>query len=200
MTFSFPESMSNISGDLIHGAHILDRENKDVIEKDPESLYSEMFHARFPADSFERLLSVSRNIGIILNDRNRPTPSRIVLEHLFTQKAFKQRIRTIHIATGTHKKPLNEDLRTILGNTYDTFKGLIHIHVAEDKGQHRFHGTTSRGTEVYLDKALDDNDFFILVNSVEPHYFAGFTGGRKSVIPGMAYFNTVEKNLRSQSE
>jgi len=57
-------------------------------------------------------------------------------------------------------------------------------------------GETSYNNAVYLNSALDDFEKLVVINSVEPHYFAGFTGGRKSFIPGVAKYETIERNHR----
>jgi nickel-dependent lactate racemase len=81
-----------------------------------------------------------------------------------------------------------------MGDTYESLKDRVHIHLAKDRPGHISYGKTSRGTPLFFDKELEGHDLYVFVNSVEPHYFAGFTGGRKSIIPGMAFFNTVEQN------
>jgi nickel-dependent lactate racemase len=55
-------------------------------------------------------------------------------------------------------------------------------------------GTTSRGTPVSFDRAVLEAGGIVTINSVEPHYFAGYTGGRKSFLPGVAGFGTIERN------
>ncbi len=55
-------------------------------------------------------------------------------------------------------------------------------------------GRTSRGTEVHLNRLVTDASSVVVIGSVEPHYFAGFTGGRKSFLPGVAAFETVRQN------
>jgi len=57
-------------------------------------------------------------------------------------------------------------------------------------------GVTSYGTPVLLNNKVDDADLIFTINSVEPHFFAGFTGGRKSIVPGLAAFSTVQTNHR----
>ena len=54
--------------------------------------------------------------------------------------------------------------------------------------------TDSQGQDFYLNKKIFEYDAVFIINSVEPHYFAGFTGGRKSLVPGLADFETIERN------
>ncbi|MCU0798239.1 MAG: nickel-dependent lactate racemase [Candidatus Thermoplasmatota archaeon] len=134
-------------------------------------------------------------IGLVLNDRNRPTPTSIVLEQIWAaHPSIFDKVMKVHIATGTHKAPTEDDLRAILGPLYTILRERVHIHDAKDEKVHRYICTTKLGTEVRIDRALDDQDILFFINSVEPHYFAGYTGGRKSILPGMAAFSTVERN------
>jgi len=55
-------------------------------------------------------------------------------------------------------------------------------------------GTTSRGNKIRINKLVTENDKLLVISSVEPHYFAGYTGGRKSILPGIAAYETIEKN------
>ena len=55
-------------------------------------------------------------------------------------------------------------------------------------------GTTHRGTPVYFNKKIFEYKNVVVINSVEPHYFAGYTGGRKSFLPGVAGYETIEHN------
>ena len=55
-------------------------------------------------------------------------------------------------------------------------------------------GRTARGTEIWVNRLLAEARSILLINSVEPHYFAGYTGGRKSLFPGLAGYETVWAN------
>lgn len=59
-----------------------------------------------------------------------------------------------------------------------------------------FLGRTRFGTEVHVNRHIVEADCLLIIGSVEPHYFAGYTGGRKSLIPGLAGYRTVEQNHR----
>jgi nickel-dependent lactate racemase len=153
--------------------------------------FSEHFRDRGLSDLMEGL----SKIGIVVNDRNRPTPTHLILEHLLNHEPWIiDRISCVVVATGSHKEPTESDMGTILGRAYSSLIEKVHIHRSRNREEHIPYGKTSRGTELYFDRALEDCDFLMLINSVEPHYFAGFTGGRKSIIPGIALFDTIEAN------
>ena len=168
---------------------------KDEECRDPERIIEEAFSDYRGRRNLKDILSRYENIGLIVNDNNRPTPTYLVTDHLLGKYDWlNDRISQIHIATGTHSPPDNESIERILGKAYSKLKGKVHIHDARDDGSHLDYGRTSRGTGLKFDGALEDHDLLILVNSVEPHYFAGYTGGRKSIIPGISHYDTVEQN------
>ncbi len=162
---------------------------------DPKSILSGSSDLEDHLSSLEEDIENGTRIGLVVNDRNRPTPTSIVLEHIWaTHPRIVDHIKKVHIATGTHKAPTEDDLGVILGPLYAILREKVHIHDAKDEKAHRYLCSTKLGTEVRIDGELDDQDNLLLINSVEPHYFAGYTGGRKSIMPGMAAFSTVEKN------
>ena len=127
----------------------------------------------------------------IVNDGHRATPSQLILEQL--AKIENHKITTIIIATGTHSPPTQMEIDQIVGR-YDkklNAKLLVHDSLSPDLVMI---GTTSQGTEVRINPIVKSFTRILCINSVEPHYFAGFTGGIKSLVPGLAAKTTVEKN------
>lgn len=95
------------------------------------------------------------------------------------------------VATGAHAPPTEEELIYIFG---PTFKGKrILIHDARRSPCKKV-GVTSRGTPVKFNESIFKYDRILIIGSVEPHYFAGFTGGRKGLLPGVSAFETIERN------
>ncbi|MBN1150084.1 DUF2088 domain-containing protein, partial [candidate division WOR-3 bacterium] len=133
--------------------------------------------------SFTKLL-------IVVNDQERNTPTAEILDVL-AKDPYIQKISSVIIASGTHKNPSEDQLNRILGK----FKPReIIFHESKDPQSLKFFGVSVFGNEIYLNRVLGDFDAVLAINSVEPHYFAGFTGGRKSFLPGIAGFSTIEKN------
>ena len=140
--------------------------------------------------SLGSFLADRRKILVVLNDHTRPTPSSIVLRKL---DLSGKDVTTI-IATGTHRSPNRAELSKILGGTVPPFGGKIAVHDSRDTAQLKFLGRTSRGTKLLLNQQVFDAEGIIVVGSVEPHYFAGFTGGRKFLLPALCGLESIVMN------
>ncbi len=143
--------------------------------------------------SMEEFVEGAQNVLIIVNDATRATPTAEVLDSVVPFLDGGPEL-TFLVATGTHRSPTEEQLRTIFGRHLDRFRDMIEVHDARDESKLVSVGTTTRGTPVTFNKLAVDAERIITINSVEPHYFAGFSGGRKSFLPGIAGFKTIEAN------
>lgn len=137
-------------------------------------------------------LEGKKTVCLVLNDLTRPTPTASILEALLPHLAGVD--LSFIIATGTHKPPAKPELRKIMGRFYEEYSSSVYAHESRDEESLRYAGETSRGTSVYFNKVVWEVDGLLNINSVEPHYFAGFTGGRKSFLPGLSSYKTVTKN------
>lgn len=181
-----------IDQELLKGCHILEKELKRELLNPRETVRRRI--EQFLNENDEDPLS-GKKIGIIINDTDRPTPSYLVLEELLDSvPGIEKTVSRVYIATGTHRPSTEEDLGTLLGDTYDTLKTRVFVHDNSDREAHSSIGITERKTEVLVQGSLNEHDNIVIINSVEPHYFAGFTGGRKSIVPGLAAYETVEHN------
>ncbi len=143
--------------------------------------------------SFQNFLSAAGRLIVIVNDATRPTPTALILETV--SDLLQASAAEFIIATGAHRAPAEEELGFIFGSTLERFRGKISVHDARTDEMFML-GTTSRGTEVLLNAKIKQADRILIIGSVEPHYFAGFTGGRKGLLPGVAAFSTIEQNHR----
>lgn len=129
---------------------------------------------------------------VIINDGHRSTPSHKIINALVSLTP-NHKIEKIIIATGTHKPPTEKELFNIF--KMKPIQLGIEIIIHNSKADNLIYkGKTSRGTEIHLNPIIDEYEQILCINSVEPHFFAGFTGGVKSIIPGLAGIKTVEKN------
>ncbi|OLS27160.1 MAG: hypothetical protein HeimC2_12700 [Candidatus Heimdallarchaeota archaeon LC_2] len=136
-------------------------------------------------------LIISSPTLVIVNDGHRSTPSHKIIDILLTIPNHK--MEKIIIATGTHKPPTNKELFQIFRTHTNKLGVEVVIHDSQADNL-IYKGTTERGTEIHLNPIVDEYEQILCINSVEPHFFAGFTGGVKSIIPGLAGKKTVEKN------
>ena len=83
----------------------------------------------------------------------------------------------------------------IFGELYDVLQGRIHSHDSRERPDGA-PGRSKNGTEMAVNEMAVNADRLVIITSVEPHYFAGYTGGRKSFLPGVASYKTIEQNHR----
>ncbi|MDR2185080.1 MAG: nickel-dependent lactate racemase [Treponema sp.] len=142
-------------------------------------------------------LAGGRRVLIIINDATRPTPTEAVLGALLPvieRSGIETEGLTLLVATGAHRAPAEEEYRQILGGFYDKLRSRCVHHDARKDEDMADLGSTRNGTPILLNKRLFEADRIIATGSVEPHYFAGFTGGRKAFLPGIAAYKTIQAN------
>ena len=139
-------------------------------------------------------LSGGGNVLFIVNDATRPTPTACVLDVVF--QAVKPANAKYIVATGAHRTPTLDEYRQIFSKFYDELSPRIYAHDARSDKDMVYIGTSRNGTRLYVNKLAMEADKIIIISSVEPHYFAGYTGGRKSFFPGIASYKSIEDNHR----
>ncbi|WP_367343597.1 nickel-dependent lactate racemase [Methanomethylovorans sp.] len=144
-------------------------------------------------ESFATFSRKSDKLLVLVNDATRPTPTSKVLKELYPFLRDHPDVKFL-IATGAHRGPTEDELRYIFGDLLDEFRGRIHVHDALKDEDMVFLGRSSNGTEMYLNRLITETKNVLVIGSVEPHYFAGYTGGRKSFLPGVAAYRTIEMN------
>lgn len=145
-------------------------------------------------DALTLPFQIDRETLVIVNDLDRPTPTEIIFTALVDTHPDITSC-DILVATGAHKLTEDPDVikRAILGDFSSTHTGGFHIHNCWDDPMMRV-GATRRGTEVTVSGWLFSYGRIAAVGSVEPHWFAGYTGGRKSLIPGVSAYETIRQN------
>lgn len=142
--------------------------------------------------SFDEFIAGARDLLFIVNDHTRPTPTAKVLEVIYDKVKDKD-VKFI-IATGIHRGPYEDELDFIFGKYYTILKDRIYVHDSRKDEDMVYLGTSSAGTEMYVNRLGVEAHKLVPISSVEPHYFAGYTGGRKSLLPGIASYKTIEQN------
>jgi nickel-dependent lactate racemase len=167
-------------------------EANDVAIQDEKETINQAISNPTKSKNFKDFLKDANNVLIIVNDATRPTPTEKILDSIFDDVS-KVNYKFI-IATGAHRGPTEEEFIQIFGSFYPKIKENIIVHDAKKSDEMVYLGDSNNGTPMYVHKASANADKIIIISSVEPHYFAGYTGGRKSFLPGIAGFNTIEAN------
>ena len=141
------------------------------------------------------LVRGKRRILLITSDHTRPVPSRITMPLLLEEIRAGQPDAeiTILIATGMHRPTTQEELISKFGADIAIREKIV-VHNAYDESAMAFFGTLPSGGELWLNALLREADLVLSEGFIEPHFFAGFSGGRKSILPGIASERTVRYN------
>jgi len=166
--------------------------NKVPIKKQDELIENSLKNP-IGSEPYDTFIKNSDRLLVIVNDATRPTPTAKVLEYLSPFLSKHSDIKFL-IATGCHRAPTNEEYKFIFGKSYEIFKNRIYSHDSRKNEDMVYLGDSKNGTRMHINKLVTEYQNIIVIGSVEPHYFAGFTGGRKSFLPGVASYKTIEMN------
>jgi len=145
------------------------------------------------------LVRSSDTVAIVCNDITRPTPYRTILPAMLDELSHVPDAKIVFfIATGTHRANTPDELRQMLGEQV-TGRFRIVQNDANDRDSHRLVGTTESGNEIWIHKEYLGCDVRILTGFIEPHFFAGFSGGGKACMPGLALLDTITNNHSPQN-
>jgi len=131
---------------------------------------------------------------VLICDITRPVPNGVLLPPVIEsllQAGIKPEAITVLVATGLHRPNEAAELRELVGNDWVLETVRVVNHFARNDHDHVLVGTTSRGTVVRLDKRLVAAELKIATGLVEPHFMAGYSGGRKVIAPGVAHAETI---------
>ncbi len=143
--------------------------------------------------SLKDFLKDAKDVLFLVNDATRPTPTARVLDII--EKDIEGHQVSFLVATGCHRGPTQgEYLQIFSEKHYSRYKDRIFAHDARKSEDMVLLGTSKNGTEMRINRMGVEAHKIVIISSVEPHYFAGYTGGRKSFLPGIAAFETIEQN------
>lgn len=154
----------------------------------------EAFDSPFDSSPLQEILSADESVLIVVSDATRATGSAQVVNLLvrrIIQIGIAPQDIAIIFSTGIHRAVSSDEKRELLTPfIFQRIKTLDHD--AHDPNNLVVIGETRHGTRVELNRALRDFSHIILTGAIGFHYFAGFTGGRKSICPGLASAHTIE--------
>jgi nickel-dependent lactate racemase len=140
-------------------------------------------------------------VAVVFSDITRPTPNALIVPTVLGELAAagvpRDRI-TLFNSTGTHRLNTRAELVGMLGEDVVSRHRIVQ-NDARAAGEHVAVGTTRSGNEILVQKEFAACSFKILTGFIEPHFFAGFSGGGKAIMPGMAHLDTVMRNHNARN-
>lgn len=188
-------------GRTVQEAYISDDIELQVIDVDvpkvttpAEQLLKEAMDNPIGSDRVENLVKKEDQVLIVVNDHTRPGPNQAIVKELMTRLAAAgvpdENIRFI-IATGSHRASTDAEVANIIGAEYKERYRVI-MHNCTDKDSMAYLGKTASGMPLYVNKAVVESSFIITTGLIAPHHAAGYSGGRKSIVPGVAGLDTLK--------
>lgn len=181
----------NIEEEKIAGVLVSKTESYKV-DKTEQELVRDALENPINSLSLSVLCKDKKHVVVISSDHTRPVPSHITMPIILEEiRKYNKDVKiTILIATGMHRPTTHEELVNKYGEKIVNEEEIV-IHDAYDDKEMTFKGILPSGGELWVNKLVDECDFLMSEGFIEPHFFAGFSGGRKSVLPGIASKKTV---------
>lgn len=181
----------NIPNELI-GAVLTSQTEHYVPEKSETELVRDALNNPIGSIPLCELAKDKKHIVIISSDHTRPVPSHITMPIILEEiRKYNKDVKiSILIATGMHRASTHEELVAKYGEKIVNEETIV-MHDAYVDEDMTFKGILPSGGELWVNKLIDSADLLMSEGFIEPHFFAGFSGGRKSVLPGIASKKTV---------
>lgn len=192
---SIPYGKGQLSWELPYDGLLTSRVDQLKSEKTGRELVEEAMAHPIGSPTLRELAVGKKSCTIIISDHTRPVPSRDILPPMLRQlRQGNPDIQiTLLVATGFHRLTTKEELTAKLGEEIASAE-TIRVHDAFDPDSNVQIGILPSGAPLVIDRAAVETDLLVSEGFIEPHFFAGFSGGRKSVLPGVCDKTTVLGN------
>ena len=173
--------------------------NEYAPEADGAELVRRAMAAPIGSQKLSELARGKKKVVIIASDHTRPVPSKLIIPPMLAEirEGSPDAEITILIATGCHRGTTKDELIAKFGEEI-VKNEKIHIHDCDDRDMLVNIGTLPSGGQCEINRLAYEADLLVSEGFIEPHFFAGFSGGRKSVLPGVAGRKTVLANHCSE--
>ena len=196
-TYEFSYGKGTQKVDLPEEHIIYDLHGKEVaVEKDIATAALKAIRNPIDSKPLAEIVQPGEKVAIIVSDETRLCYTDqflpVIVKEL-NDKGIPDSDIDIVIATGTHRAQTPEEDILVLGEAM-VKRFRVHQHDCRDTANLVYMGTTSRGNKVYINKIVANADRVIATGAVILHPMAGFGGGRKAVVPGVAGLETINRN------
>ena len=140
-----------------------------------------------------------KKVVLIASDHTRPVPSKVIVPPMLAEirKGNPDADITILISTGCHRGTTQEELINKFGPEIVANEKIV-VHDCDDTENLTYIGKLPSGGDLIINRLAAEADLLVAEGFIEPHFFAGFSGGRKSILPGIASRKTVIYNHHGQ--
>jgi len=165
----------------------------------PSELVQKALRCPIGSPQLSELAKGKRKVVIIASDHTRPVPSRIIIPPMLAEirKGSPEAEITILIATGCHRGTTKAEICAKFGDEIAQNEHIV-VHDCDDVQNLVNIGTLPSGGSLCINRIAYEADLLVSEGFIEPHFFAGFSGGRKSVLPGIAGRESVLANHCSE--
>ena len=190
LTFEIPEN--RYKGELVSSLHSYQA------EKSQNDLVDDALANPIGAPPLHVMSQGKKKVVLIASDHTRPVPSKIIVPRMLAEirKGNPDADITILISTGCHRESTKEEMEYKFGEEI-TKREKIVMHNCDSPDVVNL-GKLPSGGELILNRLAAEADLLVSEGFIEPHFFAGFSGGRKSVFPGIASRKTVVYNHNAE--
>lgn len=184
----------NLEDERIQGVLRSEGANYKASEKE-EEIVRKALENPIGTERLRDLAEGKENIVVITSDHTRPVPSRLTLPLILKEIREKNKSAKVRIliATGFHRGTTKDEMLEKFGEDLVKNEEFV-VHDSRNKDDMVYLGTLPSGARLEINKLAVEADLLIAEGFIEPHFFAGFSGGRKSILPGIASFNSILEN------
>ncbi len=170
-----------------------------VAPKSPWELVGEALDNPIGTPKLSVMAEGKKKVVLIASDHTRPVPSKVIVPQMLAEirKGSPDADITILISTGCHRGTTKEELINKFGPEIVEQEKIV-VHDCDDTENLTYLGKLPSGGDLIINRLAAEADLLVAEGFIEPHFFAGFSGGRKSILPGIASRKTVIYNHNGQ--
>ncbi|MCP4666086.1 MAG: nickel-dependent lactate racemase [Deltaproteobacteria bacterium] len=171
---------------------LLEMESVEALSN-PQGAVQEALSNPIESPPLKELAQGKKNVCIVISDITRPVPNRIILPpmlQILQESGIGKENTTILIATGMHRPNLGEELASVVGRDIMDNYTIVNHYCREPEAYRKIDEID--GAPIEINRRYLDADLKILTGLIEPHFYAGYSGGRKSILPGISSFETMK--------
>lgn len=161
---------------------------------DPAAAVEESLDSAIGSAPLADIARGRKNACIVISDVTRPVPNALLLKpitRVLEEVGIDREKITVLIGTGIHRPNLGDELRGLVGDEISSQYRVIN-HYSKKKEDMADCGKTRAGIPLFINRHYVEADLKILTGLIEPHLWAGYSGGRKAILPGISSLETMK--------